>query len=138
MFENIEFMQRISMFAVAFAVTMVFLFLWGQREERRTRAMEIVAILRKWGFDLLAKLFFAYGIGNYIGKDSVSRIIREIYSELTGSGLPTMLRKVGWKVVEGVFLKDEKDRARLTELLAKPVPKSEIPHSPAPDLPVIP
>lgn len=134
MFENVEIMQRISMFAVVFAAAMLFFFLWGRREDRRTRAAELADIMKEWGMDLLAKLFHAYSIGNYIGKDSVGRCIREIYNELTGSGLPKMLRKVGWKIVEGVFINNDDDRDRLAELLARPRPKLTKPIAPPPVL----
>jgi len=134
MFENLEIMQRISAFAVMFAVAMLGLWLWGRREDRRNHALDLAETLKEWGLDILSKLFRAYAIGNYIGKDSVGRTLREIYRELKGSGLLAMLRKVGWKVVEGVFLKNEADRATLTELLAKPfVPETKL--EPPPTLP---
>ncbi len=133
MFENIETLQIISTIAIAFAVAMLFFFLWNRREERRTRAIDVAAILHEWGLDLLAKLFTAYAIGNYIGGDSVGRTIREIIEEIKGGGLPTMLRKVGWKVVEGVFIKNEDDRAKLTELLAQSKSNNEL-QPPTPTL----
>ena len=133
MFDNIEVMQRISMFAVVFAVAMAFLVLWGKREERRYKALKVAEKLEMWGFTLLAKLFRAYAIGNYIGKDSVGRCIREVIDEIQSGGLPAMLRTIGWKVVEGVFLKDDDDRAKLKELLVQPKPKPD-PQPPAPTL----
>ena len=133
MFEDIEIMQRISMFAVVFAAAMLFFYLWGKREERRYKAQAVAKKLHEWGFVLLAKLFDAYAVGNYIGKNSVGRCIREIIDEIQSGGLPAMLKTIGWKVVEGVFLKDDNDRARLTELLAQPKPKPE-PTPPAPVL----
>ena len=133
MFENIETMQRISMFAVVFAATMGFFILWGRQEERRYKAQLVAKKLHAWGFEPLAKLFDAYAVGNYIGKNSVGRCIREIIDEIQSGGLPAMLKNIGWKVVEGVFLKDDADRARLTELLAQPKPKPE-PTPPAPVL----
>ena len=134
MFENIEIMQRICMFAVAAAATALFLLFWGKREERRYKALKVAEKLEAWGFTLLSKLFRAYAIGNYIGKDSVGRCIREIIDEIQSGGLPAMLRTIGWKVVKGVFLTNDEDRAKLKELLAKPKPNPE-PESPGPDLP---
>jgi len=133
MFENLEVMQRIAAFAVVFSAVMIFLFFWGRREKRRYRAIEVAEKLEEWGMSLLAKLFRAYAVGNIIGENSVGRCIREIIEEIKGGGLPAMLRKVAWKVVEGVFLKNDDDRARLTELLAMPKPKAE-PEPPAPSL----
>ncbi len=133
MFENLEIMQRISMFAVAFAAAMLFFILWGKREERRYEAQETAKLMDKWGFGLLTKLFDAYAVGNYIGKNSVGRCIREIIAEVQSGGLPAMLKNIGWKVVKGVFLTNDEDRAKLKKLLAQPKPEPE-PEPPAPDL----
>ena len=134
MFENIEIMQRISMFAVVFAAAMAFLVLWGKREERRYKAQIVAKKLSAWGFELLSKLFDAYAVGNYIAKNSVGRCIREIIDEIQAGGLPAMLKNIGWKVVEGVFLKNDEDRIKLTKLLAQPKPDPD-PQPPAPTLP---
>jgi hypothetical protein len=135
MFEDVEIMQRITALAVAFTAAILFFWFWGRREERRTRALDLSEVFAQWGLDALAKFFRAYGIGNYIGKDSVARTLREIYHDVKGSGLPAMLRKVGWKIVEGVFLKNAADRAKLAELLAKPYVPEEKVEPPAPSLP---
>jgi len=80
-------------------------------------AMTTASTLDAWGFELLAKLFRAYAVGNYFGKDSVARVIHEIIDDVKGGGLPAMLKKIGWKVVEGVFLKNADDRKQLKTLL---------------------
>jgi hypothetical protein len=110
--------QYVSLFFIAFSAVMVFLFAWRRREIRRTRAMEVADELSNWGLDQLSRLLRAYVIGNYLGADSVTRVLHEIIDELVSGGLPAMLRKVGWKIVKGVFLKSADDRAELTRLLA--------------------
>ena len=113
------FWQYFGVTCAACLAILVFLVLWGRREKHRSRAMELHGILKAWGFDQFARLMKAYTIGNYIGDESVGRVTREIISDLLGDGLPAMLRKIGWKVVEGVFLKDSEDRSKLTKLLAE-------------------
>jgi hypothetical protein len=109
--------QYVGIFFATLAAILIGLLLWRRRELRRMNAMEVAETLASWGFDLLAKLFRAYAVGNYLGKDSVTRVIHEIIDEIKGGGLPAMLKKVGWKVVEGVFLKNDDDRKRLQTML---------------------
>lgn len=109
--------QYVGIFSAALAAILIVLLLWRRRELRRTHAMEVAEVLASWGFDTLAKLFRAYAVGNYLGKDSVTRTIHEVIDEIKGGGLPSMLKKIGWKVVEGVFLKNSDDRLRLQTLL---------------------
>jgi len=110
--------QYIGIFSTALAVLLAGLLLWRRRELRRYEAMEVAQEVAPWGFDQLTKLLNAYAIGNYIGKDSVARVIREIIQELKGGGLPNMLRKIGWKVVKNVFLQNADDRKELRALLS--------------------
>jgi hypothetical protein len=114
--------QCVGIFFAALAGVVLFLYFWHRREQRRDRAIELYAILDKWGFSQLARLAKAYSIGNYLGADSVGRVTREVVEELTSGGLPAMLRKIGWKVVEGVFLKCVEDREKLVKLLADTPP----------------
>lgn len=124
--EHPLFWQYFGIACAACVVVLVILTLWGRRERRRSRAIELVGILDAWGFTQFARLVKAYAIGNYIGEDSFGRVAREIISDLLGEGLPKMLRKVGWKVVEGVFLKDKDDRLKLTKLLEDTKPPEVI------------
>lgn len=114
--------QYIGIFSTALAVVLFALLLWRRRELRRTRALEVTSILDQWGFEQLARLLRAYTIGNYFGADSVTRVSREVINEILDGGLPSMLRKVGWKVVKGVFLNCKEDRAELAKLLASTAP----------------
>jgi Na+/serine symporter len=109
--------QYVGIFFAALTAILIGLLLWRRRELRRMEAMGAAKIIAPWGFDLLTKLLDAYAVGNYFGRDSVTRVIHEIIDELKGGGLPAMLKKIGWKVVEGVFLKNEDDRKRLQGLL---------------------
>jgi hypothetical protein len=110
--------QYIGIFFAALAAVTLFLYGWGRREERREKAGELAVTMNEWGFEHLAKLLRAYSIGNYLGKNSVTRTVHEMIDELkTDGGLRAMLKKIGWKVVEGVFLKNADDRTRLQTLL---------------------
>ena len=108
----------IGIFSTALAAILLFLLLWKRREDRRYDAMKAYETISPWGIEPLNKILSAYAVGNYFGKDSVVRAIREIVHDLQGSGLPAMLRKLGWKVVKGLFLTNVEDRKELAELLA--------------------
>jgi hypothetical protein len=125
--------QYVGIFSAALAAVLLVLLLWKRREDRRYRAVELADTLALWGFDRLAKLLRAYAVGNYFGANSVGRVTREIVDDMRSGGLPTMLRSIGWKVVEGVFLKNSDDRAKLMELLTTTTPATEI-KPPAPTL----
>ncbi len=121
--------QYVGIFFAALAAILLFLLFWRRRELRRMRAMDVAREIGPWGFEHLSRLLTAYAVGNYFGADSVARVTHEIIDELKGGGLPAMLKKVGWKVVEGVFLKNADDRSRLKDLLdaaVKLAPKTEL------------
>ena len=107
----------VGVFSTALAAILLFLLVWRRRELRRTTAGMLANKCAEWGLTQLARLFTAYSIGNYFGTDSVTRVLHEIIDELQEGGFEKMLKKVGWKVVEGVFLKDGDDRKKLRALL---------------------
>jgi len=109
--------QYVGIFFATLAAILIGLLLWRRRELRRMEAMAASKLIAPWGFDLLSRLLDAYSVGNYFGKDSVTKVVHEIIDEIKGNGLPAMLKKVGWKVVEGVFLKNEEDRKKLQTML---------------------
>ena len=118
----------IGIFSAALAAILLFLLLWKRREDRRDDAMAAYETVAPWGIEPLNKILAAYAVGNYFGKDSVVRVIREIVQDLKGSGLPAMLRKLGWKVVKGLFLTNAEDRKELRALLnaADAVPSQSV------------
>jgi len=132
---NPIYWQYIGIFSTALAAVLLFFLLWGRRESRREKAGELAHTLKSWGFDLLATLLTAYSIGNYFGKNSVTRCLHQMIDELTEGGLPAMLKKIGWKVVEGIFLENNDDRKKLSDLLAGIKPADQV-TPPAPTLPV--
>ena len=125
------FWQYVGIFSASLAAILIGLLLWRRRELRRMEAAECAAVVKAWGFDLLAKLLTAYSVGNYFGKDSVTRVVHEIIDEIRSGGLPAMLKKVGWKVVKGVFLTNAEDRKILADLLAATSPSLTV-EPPAP------
>jgi ATP-dependent Zn protease len=109
--------QYIGIFSTALAAILLGLLLWRRRELRRQRAIEVGNEIAPWGFEHLSRLCTAYAVGNYLGRDSVTRELHAIIDEVKAGGLPTMLKKVGWKVVKGVFLVNADDRKELRKLL---------------------
>jgi hypothetical protein len=111
------FWQYAGIFSAALAALLLGLLLWRRRELRRYRAMEAADEMAQWGLSRLAKLLRAYAVGNYFGADSVTRVTHQLIDDIQSEGLGTMLRNVGWKVVENVFVKDQDDRRKLLKLL---------------------
>jgi hypothetical protein len=109
---------NIGIFSSALAAVLLFLLLWRRRELRRYEAMELCDHVRDWGLDDLARLLRAYTVGNYIGRDSVVRIARELIEKIKTEGMPALLRKVGWKMLVNVFLKNPEDLKKVREELA--------------------
>lgn len=107
----------IGIFSTALALILLGLLLWRRRELRRYRAVEAAAQLKQWGLESLGDLLLAYAVGNYFGEGSVTRITHNVIDLIQGEGVPALLRKTAWKMVEGCFLKDEEDRGKLKKLL---------------------
>ena len=123
----------IGIFSTALAAVLLGLLLWRRREDRRYEAMAAYETIAPWGIEPLNRLLSAYAVGNYFGKNSVVRAIREIVQDLQGNGLPAMLRRLGWKVVKGLFLTNADDRKELRALLdAADAVKSKAVETPAP------
>jgi len=111
--------ENFGMFAAVLIVVLVVLLLWRRGEIRRKKANKLAQQLYSWGLESLAELVEAYANFNWFGAESVTRVAHRIVDELREGGLLKMLRKVGWKVVKGVFLKDADDRKVLQKLLSE-------------------
>ncbi len=113
----------VGIFSTALALIFGVLLLWRRRELRRDDAFDVAVWAAEWGLTrVVAPFAKAYTIGNYFGKDSMGRIIRELVMEIRSGGLKNILRECGWKVVENVFVKNEVDRIKLFELLETAAP----------------
>ncbi len=123
----------IGQFSATFALVCLVLLFWRRRELHRYDALELARKCAEWGLEWFARLFEAYAVGNYFGKDSVGRCIREFVEELRTGGFEAMLRKVGWKVVEGMFLRNAEDRSRLTKLLKETTPDEAVSNTTTPE-----
>ncbi len=95
----------VCMAALGVVAVGAFLWAWGRREARRAEALEALDRVGPWGIVPLNKLLKAYAIGNYLGKDSVTRVIHEIIDDLKGDGIDKILVRIGWKMVDQ-FVKD--------------------------------
>ena len=111
--------EYVAIFFVALAVILTYLIIHRMRELFKEKVWDLHKKISPWGIEPLNKLLKAVVIDNFIGKDSMGRVIREIHADLRGDGLIIMLRKLGWKIVKNEFLKKKADRAMLADLLAK-------------------
>ena len=118
--------ENFGYFSACLIVALILMLLWRRREERRVEAIAVSHKLHGWGLTKVAGIVSAYAVGNYIGKDSVGRGIRELIAEVKEGGLGPILRKVGWKMVENVFCKDTEDRKELERLLKETTAKVKI------------
>jgi hypothetical protein len=109
--------QYVGYFAGPLALCLLFLLLWSRREKRRARAFDLAATFSEWHLDDLARLCKAYTIGNYLGADSVTRIIHQIISRLETEGAPAVFRNLGWKMVD-VFIAGPDDLIKLKDKIA--------------------
>ncbi len=109
--------QYIGYFAGPLVLVLLGLLLWTRREQRRARAFDLAATFTEWHLDDLARLCKAYTIGNYLGADSVTRIIHQIISRLENEGALSVFRNLGWKMVD-VFLGNADDLKKLKDLIA--------------------
>jgi hypothetical protein len=109
--------QYVGYFAGPLVLVLFALLLWSRREKRRERAFDLAATFSQWGLDDLARLAKAYTIGNYLGADSVTRIIHQLISRLETEGAPAVFRTTGWKMVD-VFIKAPDDLKRLKDAIA--------------------
>ena len=117
--------EYIAIFSVALSVFVLYFAVHRWRELRKEKIWDLQKKISPWGIGPLDKFLKAYVIDNWIGKDSIGRVIREIIADLRGDGLIIMLRKLGWKIVKNEFLKKAADRAVLAQLLAKAEAQAE-------------
>jgi len=111
--------ENFGMFAAVLIVVLLVLLLWRRGEIRRKKGRKLAHQLYEWGMESLGDLVDAYSNFNWFGAESVTRVAHRIVDELQEGGLLKMLRKAGWKVVKGVFLKDAEDRKELQKLLSE-------------------
>ena len=123
--------QYVAVFCISLAAVLLFFLAWRRRELRRKRALEVLRKIAPWELTYLPDILEAYATGNYFGADSVTRRIHDLIDDIQAGGLDKMLSRLGWKIVENHFVKNEEDRKKLTDLLAgKPEPKLVVPAPP--------
>lgn len=112
----------IASFFIALAAVLLFFLLWRRRELRRQRALEVLRKIAPWELAYLPDILEAYAIGNYFGRDSVTRKIHELIDDIQAGGLDKILVRLGWKMVD-VFIRNPET---LNQLRDKVAGKSEI------------
>lgn len=110
--------QAIGGFAVILTLILFVLLLWRRREERREHALDAADKLNEWGLDEIAKVFRAYAIGNYVGRDSVGRGVREIVDMFQTQGIPSMIRKSIFRALPRL-LQEPESKNKVLELLSR-------------------
>ncbi len=115
--------QAIGIFSTALAVILLVLLLWRRREVRRTKALKVIGDLQEWGLDDLSRLMMAYAVGNYLGTDSITRVIHEIVDKIQSGGMEAFARKTYRKMVVAVLTgNDVEERRWLVSQVAKEAP----------------
>jgi hypothetical protein len=104
--------QYVGYFAGPLTLILLALLLWSRREKRRVKAIKLSETFREWKLNDMADLCLAYAIGNYIGTDSVTRIIHKIIDRLEAEGAVSVFRGLGWKMAD-VFIANPDDLAEL-------------------------
>lgn len=115
-------MAYVGVFAVVLSAILLFLLLWKRREDRRYRAIELAGELSAWGLDkTFGRLLLAYAVGNYFGKDSVTRTTHELIDMIQERTLPEVLKNL-FKKLFLHFIKQPEDLAWMQSEIAKVLP----------------
>lgn len=96
-FQNIPAPWQFAIIAgLAFAVTLLLLWLDTRREKRRKHALELMRLMDQWGLSWFAGLYADYAVGDYSGiAYRIKEVIESVRSdEVMVSKLGEVARKV--------------------------------------------
>jgi hypothetical protein len=103
--------QYVILAGVALALTLVGLWLYNCREQRRKHAIELMKLMNQWGMDWFADLFERYAIGDYAGLlAKLEEVVKTIRSDTA------MVARLGEVAKKVATYYAQNDPARADEL----------------------
>jgi hypothetical protein len=110
--------QYVILAGIALALTLVGLWLYNRREQRRKHAIELMKLMNQWGMDWFADLFELYAVGDYSGLVvKVEEVVKTIRSD---TAMVARLDEVAKKVAAYYAQNDPTKAAELRAILAPP------------------
>ena len=114
--------QYVILAGVALALTLVGLWLYNRREQRRKHAIELMKLMNQWGLDWFAEVYQDYAVGDYSG---LAHKVREIVTTVrSDEAMVGKLGEVAKKVAIYYAQNDPTKAAELRTILTPPVGKA--------------
>jgi hypothetical protein len=74
--------QYVILAGMALALTLIGLWFYNRREQRRKHAIDLMKLMNQWGMDWFADLFELYAVGDYSGLVvKVEEVVKTIRSD---------------------------------------------------------
>jgi hypothetical protein len=110
--------QYVILAGVALALTLVGLWLYNRREQRRKHAIELMKLMNRWGLDWFADVYEMYSVGDYSG---LVHKVREIVTAVrSDEAMVLKLGEVAKKVAAYYAQNDPTKAAELRAILTTP------------------
>jgi hypothetical protein len=108
--------QYLILAGISLAVTLVGLWLYNRREQRRKHALQLAKLMNRWGLDWFADAYDMYAVGDYSGlAGKIKEIVEAVRSD---EAMAAKLWEVGKKVAAYVATNDPTKAAELQSILA--------------------
>lgn len=105
--------QYLILAGVSLALTLVGLWLYNRREQRRKHALQLAKLMNRWGLDWFADAYDMYAIGDYSGlAGKIKEVVEAVRSD---DAMAAKLWEVSKKVAAYMAANDP---AKAAELLA--------------------
>ncbi|MBN1589202.1 MAG: hypothetical protein JW888_06790 [Pirellulales bacterium] len=102
---------------VALVATVVVLWLYNRREQRRRHALELARLMNQWGMSWFAEAYECYAVGDYSG---LAWKIKEVISAVrTDEAMVAKLWDVATKVTTYVAANDQTKADELRKILGR-------------------
>jgi hypothetical protein len=110
--------QYVILAGLALALTVVGLWLYNRREQRRKHAIELMKLMNRWGLDWFADLYEDYAVGDYSGLAiKIKEIVTAVRSD---EAMVAKLADVAKKVAAHYAANDPTKAQALLAILQKP------------------
>jgi hypothetical protein len=108
--------QYVILAGLALAMTLVGLWLYNRREQRRKHAIELMKLMNQWGLDWFADVYSDYAVGDYSG---LLHKVREIVTAVrSDEAMVAKLGDVAKKVATYYVHNDPTKAAELRAILS--------------------